>query len=149
MISKDKIQAAFIGLLEKKVADIKEELNAVRESATAETKSSMGDKYETSREMMMQERNRLGAQLDVFADQLAALNSIDPEKEYDQVTYGCLVETDQIHFFISAAVGQLAIEGQSIFAISGEAPIAKAMNGKHRGDTFSFNNKSFTVKDIA
>ncbi|MEP1033816.1 hypothetical protein [Ekhidna sp.] len=149
MILKSKIRDAFVDLLHKKIADINVELEAVRESATAETKSSMGDKYETSREMMMQERNRLGSQIDVFTNQLAALNTIDTEKKYTAVSYGAIVKTDGATFFISAAVGQLSADGISVFAISGEAPIAKAMLGKQIGDTISFNSKPFTIKDIA
>ena len=149
MTTKSKIQEAFAELIQEKISAINLELEAVRESATAETKSSMGDKYETSREMMMQERNRLGSQLEVFSDQLKALNSIDAEKEYAEISYGCLVKTESANFFISAAAGQLTIEGHVYFAISGEAPIAKAMIGRKSGDSFSFNNRLFTIKEIA
>ncbi|MEO9484255.1 MAG: hypothetical protein ABJG47_12440 [Ekhidna sp.] len=149
MISKTKIRKAFLDLLTQKITDIKVELEAIRESATSETKSSMGDKYETSREMMMQERNRLGSQMEVFLNQIAALNTINLEKKYDKVSYGCLVQTEQATFFISAAVGPLTLENQSVFAVSGEAPLAKAMMEKSKEDSFFFNGKSFKIKDIA
>ena len=149
MISKKNIRDGFEDFLRKKVSAIEEELKAIRESAAAETKSSMGDKYETSREMMMQERNRLGSQINVLTDQLAALKMIDVEKNYSEVSYGCMVHTDNAFFFISAAIGQLKVEDQVFFAISGEAPLAKAMMGRKEGDSFSFNKKSFTIKRIA
>lgn len=149
MISKSKIRDVFIDLLQQKIATLNKELEAVREAANSETKSSMGDKYETGREMMMQERNRLGGQLEVFADQLAAFNSIKLDKKYSKVSYGSMVQTSEVIFFLSTATGPLKIDGHSVFAISGEAPIAKTMIGKQVGDTFSFNNKSFTIKEIA
>lgn len=148
MISKSQIRDAYIDLLEKKISDIKTELGAVRESANSETKSSMGDKYETSREMMMQEQNRLGAQLELLSDQLAAFNAIDLDKNYTEVKYGCLVETEKPIFFLCAAVGQISIDQHQIFAISGEAPIAKAMLGKKENESFSFNSKSYSVKAV-
>lgn len=148
MILKHQIHTAFLEVLEKKIADIQSELDAIKESATAETKSSMGDKYETSREMMMQERSRLGSQLEVFINQKAALNAIDLEKNYTEVSYGCLVKTVQATFYLSAAIGPITLEKQSIFAISGEAPLSKVMIGKRAGESFSFNNKTFEIKSI-
>lgn len=148
MISKEKIRDAFVDYLKQKVNDLESELVAIKESATSETKSSMGDKYETSREMMMQERNRLGSQLNVFSDQLAALNTLDVDKKFDEVSYGCIVQTSEAIFFISAAVGSLKIGELNYFAISGEAPLVKAMVGKKVGETFSFNKKNFSIKFI-
>ena len=125
------------------------ELEAIKESANAETKSSMGDKYETGREMMMQERNRLGSQLELAAEQLAAFNSIDPEKQYSEVKYGCVVLTESALFFLSAAIGKATVSNQLVFAISGEAPIAKAMLGRKANDSFTFNKKKYTIKEVA
>ena len=149
MISKEKIHNGFKDLVEQKIKSLEVELEAIKTSATSETKSSMGDKYETSREMMMQERNRLGGQLDVLINQLAALNSIDLDKAHATVAYGCFVETDDVVFYICAAIGSLQLEGQAFFAISGEAPLAKAMIGLKEGDSFDFNRKSIHVKSIA
>ena len=58
-ISKPKVHEACRVFLMQKIENLSTELEALREAAIAETKSSMGDKYETGREMMMQERNRL------------------------------------------------------------------------------------------
>ncbi len=149
MISKNQIQEAYIDLMEKKISDVRSELEEVRKSANAETKSSMGDKYETSREMMMQEQNRLGSQLDIFSDQLGALRSVDLDKNHSAVSYGCLVETDKVNFFLCAAIGQLIVEKTTVFAISGEAPIAKSMHGKKKGETFIFNNVTYSIKGIS
>lgn len=108
----------------------------------------MGDKYETGREIMMQERNRLGQQLDLLTTQLTTLESIDPEKQFNEVKYGCLVNTDLSVFFISSAIGQVPVEGKQIFAISGEAPIARSMQGKKEGESFSFNGITQIIKKI-
>ena len=147
-ITKSDVHSTCRAYLQQKIEGLKEELEAVRESAIAETKSSMGDKYETGREMMMQERNRLGKQLDIYTDQLTTLESIDPDKSHDEVKHGCIVFTDKSTFFISSAIGQVNLNSQSVFAISNEAPIAKAMKGKKTGDVFSFNGATHTIKKI-
>ena len=147
-ITKSDVHSTCRAYLQQKIEGLKEELEAVRESAIAETKSSMGDKYETGREMMMQERNRLGKQLDIYTDQLTTLESIDPDKSHDEVKHGCIVFTDKSTFFISSAIGQISVNDQQIFAISNEAPIAKAMKGKKTGDAFSFNGATHTIQKI-
>ena len=127
ILSKPVVLAACQQHITKKIKGLKSELDAVQESAIADTKSSMGDKYETGREVMMQERNRLAAQLDILSDQLAALNAIEPKKTHDEVRQGSLVETDKAIFFLSAAIGQVAIEDHQVFAISGAAPLGKLL----------------------
>ncbi|WP_462250745.1 GreA/GreB family elongation factor [Ekhidna sp.] len=148
MVSKTQIKSALLDLLEKKIDSVQVELTAIRDSANSETKSSMGDKYETSREMMTQEQNRLGAQLNLLVDQLNACTMIDTDKIFTEVSYGCLVQTDKSHFFLSVAVGQITVNGQSFFAISGEAPIAKAMVGKKVGEPFTFNKITQNIERI-
>ena len=145
VVSKPVVHKACRDYLEKKIEALQAELDAVRESAIAETKSSMGDKYETGREMMMQERNRLGKQLDLLTDQRATLDAIDPEKKCSAIKHGCMVITDKSIFFLGAALGQLNVNGTMIFAISGNAPICKAMEGKKKGDSFTFNGAKHTI----
>ncbi|MEQ9466561.1 MAG: hypothetical protein RLN88_04065 [Ekhidna sp.] len=147
-ISKAEVHKGCKDHLLQKIDDLKKELEAVKESAIAETKSSMGDKYETGREMMMQEGNRLGQHLDLFISQLATLESIDLDKRFCEVNHGCLVFTDKSIFFISSAIGQVSIDGKQVFAISGEAPIAKSMKGKKEGEPFSFNGITQIIKKI-
>lgn len=149
MMDKNQIQEAYIDLLQQKMADVRIELDEVRKSANAETKSSMGDKYETSREMMTQEQNRLGSQLDLLTDQLAALQGLDLDKIHAEVKYGSLVETEKVNFFLSAAIGQLVVGQSTVFAISGEAPIAKAMMGKKEGEAFTFNNMPYAINRVS
>lgn len=147
-VSKSEVHKACKDYLEKKIEGLQAELDAVRESAIAETKSSMGDKYETGREMMMQERNRLGKQLDLLIDQRTTLESIDPDKNHDEIKHGALVSSDKSLFFISAALGQLEVGSKSVFVISGNAPISKTMEGKKEGDVFTFNGVSHSIEAI-
>ena len=149
VVSKPVVHKACRDYLEKKIEALQAELDAVRDSAIAETKSSMGDKYETGREMMMQERNRLGKQLDLLTDQRATLDAIDPEKKCSAVKHGCRVVTDKSIFFLGAALGQIAVKGNQIFVISGNAPISKAMEGKTEGESFTFNGVSHTINRIS
>jgi transcription elongation GreA/GreB family factor len=142
------VHQACIELLEKKIESIKTEVDAVQESAISDTKSSMGDKYETGREVMMQERNRLSSQMDLFTDQLTRLNALVPDKKHNEVRQGSLVRTDKAIFYLSVAIGQLNVNDKQIFAISSAAPLAKGMIGKKEKDSFSFNNVTYVIQHL-
>ncbi len=134
--------------LQSKMEVIKEEFRSIAKSVGEETKSSMGDKYETSREMMQQERNKLATQLEVITRELTTLNQIDPEKYQDAIMKGSLVQTDKAWFYVSIALGQLRVENKMVFVLSENAPLAKVMIGKKKSEEFSFNNQKHEILSI-
>jgi transcription elongation GreA/GreB family factor len=107
----------------------------------------MGDKYETSREMLQQEINNLQLQLNEQLKSQQILKSINPIS-HKTVSLGSLVETDKGKFFIAVSIGELSFNQEKIFIISAESPLAKAMNGKKQGEFFSLNNLSQAIKYI-
>ena len=117
------------------------------QESNSETKSSMGDKYETSREMIAQEIRNLQRQLSEVHNQMDALVKLNsaPSKS---VELGALVETGAGLFYVSAPVGQLNLDGRTIMTVSPEAPLIKAMQGCTPGGTFSINNRLETLVAI-
>ena len=124
-----------------------EQLIAETRASNNETKSSMGDKYETSREMIQQEINNLQLQLNEHLKSLQILKNINPIS-HKTVGLGSLVETEKGMFFIAVSLGELSFNQEKIFVVSAESPLAKAMNGKKIGETFIVNNLSQTIKNI-
>lgn len=146
---KKEIVAHCIEVVSKKLEDLKKELILVQESANSDTKSSMGDKYETGREMMMQEKGKLESQRGLLFKQLATLKAIDLNKTFTKVELGSLVATSQAIYLISTALGAVEVSAQSVFVISAGAPISQAMLGKEKGHKYEFGNKEFELKEIA
>jgi transcription elongation GreA/GreB family factor len=64
------------------------------------------------------------------------------------VGFGSLVITDKMNFFIAASVGKFDLEGSDYFIISAQTPIYQAMEGKTIGDSFSFRNQKYTIKEV-
>jgi len=126
-------------LLTSKRQMLSKELGKLREAAVNETKSSMGDKYETSREMMRQEESKLASQLGIVEEQMVGLDRIDPERSFNKVDLGSLVQTETTTFFIAGSLGKLTYDSESIFCISAAAPLAKLLMGKEVGDEIQFN----------
>ena len=124
-----------------------EQLIAETRASNNDTKSSMGDKYETSREMLQQEINNLQIQLNEHLKSQKILKNINPNP-HKIVTLGSLVETEKGMFFIAISLGELSFNQEKIFVISAESPLAKAMNGKKVGETFIVNNLTQTIKNI-
>ncbi len=124
-----------------------EQLIAETRASNNDTKSSMGDKYETSREMLQQEINNLQLQLNEHLKSLQILKNINPNP-HKIVTLGSLVETEKGMFFIAISLGELSFSQEKIFVISAESPLAKAMNGKKVGETFIVNNLTQIIKNI-
>lgn len=124
-----------------------EQLIAETRASNNDTKSSMGDKYETSREMLQQEINNLQIQLNEHLKSLQILKNIQPIS-HKTVGLGSFVETEKGKFFIAISLGELSFNQEKIFVISAESPLAKAMNGKKTGDKFLMNNLSQTIKNI-
>ena len=124
-----------------------EQLIAETRASNNDTKSSMGDKYETSREMLQQEINNLQIQLNEHLKSQKILKNINPNP-HKIVTLGSLVETEKGKFFIAVSLGEITFSQEKIFVISAESPLAKAMNGKKTGESFVVNNLTQIIKNI-
>ena len=93
-----------------------EQLIAETRASNNDTKSSMGDKYETSREMLQQEINNLQLQLNEQLKSQQILKNIQPIS-HKTVNLGSLVETDKGKFFIAVSLGELSFNQEKIFII--------------------------------
>ena len=132
--------------LSEKIQNFEKLISETRASSN-DTKSSMGDKYETGREMLQQEINNLQIQLNEILKQKDFLKTVLP-KPSDKVEKGAIVKTEKGLFFISVSLGEITFENQKIICISQESPLAKVMNGKQKDDVFSLNNMNQNIVDI-
>ena len=124
-----------------------EQLIAETRASNNDTKSSMGDKYETSREMLQQEINNLQIQLNEHLKSQKILKNINPNP-HKVVSLGSWVETHKRKFFIAISLGEILFNQEKVFVISAESPLAKAMNGRKTGESFVVNNLSQIIKNI-
>lgn len=140
----------LLNILTKKITDKIihfESLIAETRASNNDTKSSMGDKYETGREMLQQEINNLQRQLNETLNQQAVVQKISCEP-MDKVQNGALVKTDKGLFYIAVSAGEIVFEKQKIMTVSAESPLVKAMYGKKKREIFMVNNISQTIEEI-
>ncbi|GAA4786921.1 hypothetical protein GCM10023231_13800 [Olivibacter ginsenosidimutans] len=132
-----------------KITEAERALLDAREVVNHETKSSAGDKYETTREMMQQEIRRIEQQL-LNAKQLKQqLLAIDYNKKSgDQVQIGSYIETSNGNFLLGIALGSVSLEHKTYFIISPVSPLGKLLLGKKIGAAVLFNNRSYQILTI-
>jgi hypothetical protein len=143
-------KSSLINIVKLKISekiDNFQKLIAETRASSNDTKSSMGDKYETGREMLQQEINNLQVQLNEVLKQQDFFQTILP-KPSDKAEKGAIVKTEKGLFFISVSLGEIIFENQKLICISPESPLAKAMNGKHTNDVFTLNTMNEKVIDI-
>ncbi|KAA0128161.1 hypothetical protein FY557_10640 [Chryseobacterium sp. SN22] len=143
-------KSKILTLIKTKIADKIQKFESLIEETRAsnnDTKSSMGDKYETGREMLQQEINNLQRQLNECLQQQLLVQKINGDPA-SKVQNGALVKTDKGLFYIAASVGEIIFENQKIMTVSSESPLVKAMAGLTKGQNFFVNTVSQTIKEI-
>ena len=123
-------------------------LNDIQKSIDSETQSTAGDKHDTSRELMQQERNKVAQNLQnqISMDSLVLkLKTITVSSE---VRFGSLVLTDVGWFFIGLPLGKIKFDDEHILCVSGNAPAAKMLKGERAGSSIKMNGKDIQILSV-
>ena len=99
--TKSEIHSNLRSILENSLEEARREYVLAKESRDSDTKSSAGDKFETGREMMQREMDKLSALVDNTLNSIAKLDRIADLPASMVISEGSLVETDQETYFIS------------------------------------------------
>lgn len=134
--------------VENSIREIEAAIADRREAMHNETKSSMGDKYETTREMLQQDVNMNMERLNKAKADEAVLHTINPESSSDIVMSGSLVQCSNGNFYIAISAGHFTIAGTKYYAVSLSSPIGSQLKGKQAGDIFVLNSKTFTIDKV-
>ena len=136
-------------LLTQKIEETKSAIEILKESRNNDTKSSMGDKYETGREMMQIEIDKHELQLGKSKKLLEDVGKIDPSHSSQEIEFGSFVTSNYESYFLSVGMGKIEFDGKVFYAISLASPIGQQLRGKKAGDKFSFNGREIEVKEVA
>ncbi len=135
-------------LVEQRIANAKQAMNAAQESANTEEKSSAGDKYETGRAMAQIERDKAAQQLNEAMILKNSLSMVSLKPRNDQVSLGSLIITDTNHFFIAISAGKQQVADVDYFVVAPATPIGRILMGLHLGDQFTFTHQIHTIREI-
>ena len=145
---KKKLLDIILSDIEAKIESLKQSIQSAKESRDNETKSSVGDKYETGRTLMQMEVEKNRVQLNKTENLKRELQQINCKKTSDKVKFGSLVFTNQNNYFISAAIGKINMDNTDFYCISLASPIGKMLSGKTVESNFQFNRKEIKITQI-
>lgn len=134
--------------VEQRISNIQEALAAASESGNDETKSSAGDKHETSRAMMQLEQEKSGKQLTEAFELKNTLDRIVIDKPQTTVANGSLILTNNGNFFIAISAGKIIVDNIIYFAISSSSPLGKVLMGLSKKSSVQFNGKEYVIEQL-
>lgn len=118
-------------------------------SLNEETKSSAGDKHETTRAMIQIEREKNSKRIREIENskkQLIVIKSVQLNNL--KVSPGSIIFTSNNNYFISISSEIYSSDTNKIYCVSTNTPIAKSYLGKKIGDIVTFNNIESKIEKI-
>ncbi|MFY0591208.1 3-oxoacyl-ACP synthase [Roseivirga sp.] len=146
---KKKLYSICLEQVEERIENLHTEMSALKESAESDTKSSMGDKYETGREMINLEKGKIDQQLGEAVKARQLLRSLELDRSAEICGLGSLVTTSTAAYFIATSMGKFSVEGQDYFVISPMSPIGQQLLNKRKGNTITFAGRQSEIKSVS
>lgn len=148
MTFKQKIKSHYQNLLSEKISELRFMISDLAQDAQNDAKGSAGDKHETALSMMHLEQEKLNQKLAEIIGQKNSVDKIDAEAIHNKVALGSLVQTNEMLFYISAALPKIQLKNKTIIAVSPQSPLGSQLMGKSLGDEVEINNNRFQIKSI-
>ena len=148
-IFKQQVQESCQHLLKSKIKQLMDEEKSAKASAESDTKSSMGDKHETAREMVQQEREQIGKRIAESEKLLTDLLRMNENKKTHLIQPGSLVKCSMGWIYLTVSLGSIHVEDQKVNVISLESPFGKLITNKTKGDEVILNGKKIFIEDVA
>lgn len=148
MTFKQKIKSHYQNLLSEKINDLRFMISDLAQDAQNDAKGSAGDKHETALSMMHLEQEKLNQKLAEIIEQKNVVDKIDADAIHTKVVLGSLVRTNDMLFYISAALPKIQLENKTIIAVSPQSPLGSQLLGKSVGDAVAINTNRFQINAI-
>jgi hypothetical protein len=145
---KNGLKQFALAIIGQRISAAKDAIEQAQQAANQEEKSSAGDKYETGRAMGHLQKDMHARQMAEHAKELATLHNINVDSIYPNATAGAYVECPGTAFFIAAGLGKQVKDGQTIYFLSPQAPLAGQMANKKIGEIIRFNSTNLPILDI-
>lgn len=149
MTFKQEVYLHCCQLVDDRIALTQKLIEEAQSAANQDTKSSMGDKYETSREMMALEMRKAGEQMQEASKLKRVLGELNYNLDNKQIGLGSLISTSIGDFYLSVSLGKIKVQNKTVFALSAVSPLGKELLGKHSDDEFIFNSNTIRIISIA
>lgn len=106
------------------------------------------DRYDSFRTQLTSRRDMFAGQYQKALSDVNILEQIDCNGLKEKVEFGAIVVSDMSQFIIAISSGKIDCDGEIYYAISPAVPLYKVMQGLKAGDSFEFNGKRQTIKEL-
>jgi transcription elongation GreA/GreB family factor len=149
MVEKQLIHQLLKQELENRISSLKLILAQSFEAVASEdTKSSAGDKHETSVSMAQLEQEKLTRQINQLLELEQQFFKIKADTIHSKIQFGSLIETNNGFLYVSIGLGKVSNEKYDFYALGPEAPLVKLMIGKKTGDCVEFNGNKTEILQV-
>ncbi len=131
-----------------RIRTLQQIIDDTQAASNQETKSSAGDKFETTRAMLQLEKDKSTLQLAYAFNEKQLLDQININQPFSEVKAGALITTNTATYFLANGSGKLELNEQTIYVISSASPIGKQLLGKKKGDQFEWKGKAFKILNV-
>jgi len=145
---REQLLEACYTYVNKRIMRLETSVRDLEHDLANETKSSAGDKYETSREMINAEISQLEQQLKEFKKLKGILSLPQLQKAFTTIQLGSIVKTNAANYFMAIPVGEINLNKEKFYAIGINSPMAQLLNGKQKDDVFAFREKEIKILDV-
>ena len=127
---------------------VQDKIKSIAQALDGATKSSAGDKHQTTRAMLQIDREQAGERLAEIEKTFEVLQKINLTKTTSKAHLGSLVTNNNGLFFLSVSLGVVTYQNTMYYCIGLQTPIGKLLTGKHVGDSFCFRETTYQIKSI-
>ena len=106
------------------------------------------DRYDSFREQLIGRRDMFASQYQKALTDMNVLEKINCKELKKKVEFGAIIISDSSKYIIAISSGKIECDGETYYAISPAVPLFKAMDGLKQGDSFEFNGKRQTIKEL-
>ncbi len=123
-------------------------IDAAKDAASNESKTSSGDMYESDVALMQLEQEKYVEQLDTTLELRKKLNTIKVTEIYATVQTGAIALTSMGNYFIALSGEDIECDDDEYTPISLLSPFGTEIKGKSKGDIITFRNQNVTISDV-
>lgn len=139
---------AITTYISEKIQSLQQDITDLFNDLAGDTKSSAGDKFETSREMSQQEISKLTQQVNEQKKWLNLAASYSNHETSDKIVAGSIVTVSTGQFLIGLPLGKIpTLNG--IHCIGNTAPLSQMLLNKKVGETINFQQQAISIEQIS
>ncbi|HQV01259.1 MAG: hypothetical protein JNK61_08335 [Bacteroidia bacterium] len=142
---KHAIKNVCVEIVLQQIFILKQTINDLQLAANNESKSTAGDKHDTSKAILQQQVAMHHQQLIVAQNQSKQAEAL-PVAINDLPTLGSLIYANEQCFYIGMGIGKKTINNTEIILLAPTAPLAQFFIGLKNKTEGVFNSKTYTIK---